>query len=177
MVLAFGAGACGSQATTARQLQECAPDGAAWVTIPAADASAGPAPAELSCPGSISDYCLHYAPTCPAADFAEVVSEQNATGYPGFFTVCKQYNWVQVAWSCGGNTVAFAYDKTTGKLVGAVQVLVSATEDKQICLAGPSTLAPVGDCTAYYDCYLNDAGVMQGHCYGDGGVDGSGDAR
>lgn len=178
-LLALGAGACGSKATTATsQLHTCAPDASAWVTPPSPDAGAGASAAVLSCPGAISDYCQNYAVACPPSTWAEAIAEQNATGEPPQLTICDAYNWASVDWGCGGgglNSVVFAYDKTTGKLLAAVQLSAPGTPDQQICLAGPATIGTLGSCTTYYDCFPNDAGLSRRHCYGDGGVDGSGD--
>jgi hypothetical protein len=177
MLLALGGGACGSKATTsAGQLHRCAPDGAAWVSPAAPDAGAGTAAAKLSCPGAISDYCANYAVACPPSTWAEAIAQQNTTGNPPQLTICDAYNWASVGWACGQglNGVVFAYDKTTGKLLAAVELSTPGAPDQQICLAGPATVSPLGACTDYYDCFPNDAGLSRGRCYGDGGVDGSG---
>jgi hypothetical protein len=174
-LLALGAGACGSKATTARQLHECAQDGAAWVSVTLPEAGVEAA-AQLSCPGSISDYCLNYAPGCPPSTWAEALASQSATGLPPFLSICDSYNWAESVWACGGTTqVLFAYDKATGKLLAAVELAEPGDTSKQICLAGPATISPLGSCTSYFDCFPNDAGYPRGRCYGDGGVDGSGD--
>lgn len=177
-LVALGAGACGGNVTTARQLHSCAPDGAAWVGPPPPEAGAGTAAAQLSCPGSISDYCSKYAVACPPSTWAEAIASQNATGEPPQLTICDAYNWASVDWGCGGqglDAVEFAYDKTTGKLLAAVELSAPGTADQQIRLAGPATIGPRGSCTAYYDCFPNDAGLDKHHCYGDGGLDASGD--
>ena len=174
-LVALGAGACGSKTTTASQLHTCAPDGAAWVSTPSPEAGAGTVAAELSCPGSITNYCYSYAVACPPSTWADAVASQNATGNPPNLTVCDSYNWADVAWGCGGrglNSVVFAYDKTTGKLLAAVELSAPGGPNEQICLAGPPTISPLGSCTAYFDCHPNDAGLDRGHCYGDGSGDG-----
>lgn len=173
-MLALRAGACGGK-STASQLHPCAPDGAAWVSVPSPEADAGTAAAKLSCPGSISDYC-NLSVSCPPATWTAAIAEQNALGFPPELYVCDTYNWAEEGWSCGGTSdVLFAYDKTTGKLVGAVELSTPGSPNQQICLAGPATMRALGSCSAYFDCFPNDASFPQGRCYGDGGVDAPGD--
>jgi hypothetical protein len=175
-LLGLGTGACGSSGTStpAGQLHTCAADAGTWVTVAAPDAGAATATAALKCPGSIANYCAGYATGCPPVTWTDAVAAQNATGFPPNLYVCDAYNWADDGWICDGhNTVLFAYDKSTGKMVGAVEFSAQGAS-QQSCLAGPTTLAPYGGCTAYYNCFPNDAGFPRGNCYGDGGVDASG---
>ena len=175
MVLGLGVSACGSSGTStpAGQLHSCAPDAAAWVAVPSVDAAAATATAQLQCPGSIANYCAGYATGCPPVTWAAAIAAQNATGFPPNLYVCGAYNWADDGWICDGhNTVLFAYDKSNGNRVGAVEFSAQGA-GTQACLAGPATLAPYGGCTAYFNCFPNDAGFPKGNCYGDGGVDAS----
>jgi hypothetical protein len=171
-LLVLGAGACGGSSPTLSKLHSCALPGLAWVPLPEAGVGTD---VELSCPGAIGDYCGNYG-VCPPTTWAAAIAEQNGTGLPANLYVCEPYDWADEGWICGGDHhVLFAYDKATGKLMAAVELSALGAPDQQNCLAGPATIAPYGGCTAYYDCFPNDAGFPRRNCYGeDAAVDGPG---
>jgi hypothetical protein len=119
----------------------------------------------LACPTSIADFCAEPGIGAPNT-LQESIATENSTGWPPGILVCEPYDYVEVSWTCpSANGVYFAYDKSTGALVGAIEV--SADLKAQTCLGGPASLAPLVHCTANYFCLPNDAGLDAGPCIGD----------
>jgi hypothetical protein len=120
----------------------------------------------LSCPQTFAAFCAQ-ATSCPSGGFDQLLTEQNATGFPPNLFACSPYDYADEGWSCGDgvNEVLFAYDKTTGKAIAAIEVKVD--EMQQTCLGGPATIAGLDHCTQYFSCLPTDAGYDASHCPGD----------
>jgi len=123
----------------------------------------------LSCPQSVAAYCAQ-APSCPPAQWTEVVSDAISLGWPPLIYQCTPYNAATDSWSCGADTdVLFIYDPSTGSLVGVVEYSIKARAET--CLAGSGHLGFVILCDNTIHCIPTDGGSL-GKCSFNGTADG-----